>query len=389
MSVLAVMPAMAVAVVVRGVRRSGNASSRTCHRSHDDVGMSTAGRSGEHGVAIMAGSPRLLRRGWTVPGENGSSTLTAGEAKGVTAPTVPAPLERAYDQAEVDTAARENGLEQIGVRPHLIPYIKDLWARRSFIKVMAVSKAQAENQNTYLGQLWTLFSPMMNAAVYVVIFGFILQLGRAGIENTIAFIVCGVFMFRFFERSVMAGAHSINKNLNLVRSVKFPRAVLPIAGVLTELTILLPAVVVMAVISYVSGFLPFAGKVTIDWYWLLTIPAITLMWIFSTGCAFLVARWVALAPDLDNIIPHIMRVLMYASGVIFSIDRYLGQFSWGWIAQYQPVAVYLYLVRSCLLNEPAYQPSLTMWLFGIGWAIIFAIVGFVVFWRGEERYGRD
>lgn len=73
MSVLAVMPAMAVAVVVRGVRRSGNASSRTCHRSHDDVGMSTAGRSGEHGVAIMAGSPRLLRRGWTVPGEMGAA----------------------------------------------------------------------------------------------------------------------------------------------------------------------------------------------------------------------------------------------------------------------------------------------------------------------------
>ncbi|MGP5375641.1 ABC transporter permease [Brachybacterium alimentarium] len=315
--------------------------------------------------------------------------MTAGEAERVAAPTVPAPLERAFDQATVDKAAHENGLEPIGVRPHLMPYIKDLWSRRSFIKVMAVSKAYAENQNTYLGQLWTLFSPMMNAAVYVVIFGFILQVGRAGIENTIAFIVCGVFMFRFFERSVMAGAHSINKNLNLVRSVKFPRAVLPIAGVLTELTILGPAIVVMALISYLSGFLPIAGKVTIDWYWLLTIPAIGLMWIFSTGCAFLVARWVALAPDLDNIIPHVMRVLMYASGVIFSIDRYLGQFSWGWIAQYQPVAVYLYLVRSCLLDEPAYPQSLFMWLLGIGWAVVFAVVGFVVFWRGEERYGRD
>ena len=77
----------------------------------------------------------------------------------------------------------------------------------------------------------------MNAAVYVVIFGFILQVGRAGIENTIAFIVCGVFMFRFFERSVMAGAHSINKNLNLVRSVSSPCAVLPIAGVLSELAV--------------------------------------------------------------------------------------------------------------------------------------------------------
>ena len=53
------------------------------------------------------------------------------------------------------------------------------------------------------------------------------------------------------------------------------------------------------------------------------------------------------------------------------------------------MAVYLYLVRSCLLNEPAYPQSLFMWLLGIGWAVVFAVIGFLVFWRGEERYGRD
>lgn len=315
--------------------------------------------------------------------------MTAGEAGRLAAPLVPPPLERAYDPGEADSAARQNGLEPIGLRPHLRAYIKDLWSRRSFIKVLAFSKAYAENQNTYLGQVWMLLSPLLNAAVYVVIFGFILQVGRAGIDNTIAFIVCGVFMFRFFERSVMAGAHSINKNLNLVRTVHFPRAVLPVAGVLAELAVLGPTVVVMCLISYFSGYLPFAGKVTIDGYWLLLVPAIALLWLFSTGCAFLVARWVAITPDLDNLLPHIMRVLMYASGVIFSIDRFVGDFSWGWIVAYQPVAVYLYLVRSCLLNEPSYQPDLTMWLFGIGWAALFAVVGFLVFWRGEERYGRD
>lgn len=316
--------------------------------------------------------------------------MTADEAGRVAAPLVPAPLERAFAQADVKTAARDNGLEPIGVRPGLLPYMRDLWSRRSFVKVLALSKAYAENQNTYLGQIWTLLSPLMNAAVYVVIFGFILQVGRAGIENTIAFIVCGVFMFRFFERSVMAGAHSVNKNLNLVRSVHFPRAVLPIAGVLAELATMGPTVLVMCLISYFSGYLPIAGvATTIDAYWLLLIPAIALLWLFSTGCAFLVARWVAITPDLDNLLPHIMRVLMYASGVIFSIDRFVGDFSWGWIVAYQPVAVYLHLVRSCLLNEPAYPPDLTMWLFGIGWAALFAVVGFLVFWRGEERYGRD
>ena len=315
--------------------------------------------------------------------------MTTGEAKPRVASLVPAPIERAFEDAAVEEAVRRNELEPSGVRPRLVPYIKDLWARRSFIQVLAVSKAHAENQNTYLGQLWTLISPIINASVYVLIFGFLLQIGREGIENTIAFIVVGVFMFRFFERSVMAGAHSLNHNMNLVRSVKFPRAVLPVAGVLAELTILGPALVVMILISYLSGFLPFSGAVTIDAYWLLLPLAILLMWIFSTGCAFMVARWVAMTPDLDNLLPHFMRILMYASGVIFSIDRYLSQFSWGWIMEYQPVAVYLYLVRSSLLDEPAYTPDATMWILGVVWAVVFSVAGFLVFWGGEEKYGRD
>ncbi|MGP9538490.1 ABC transporter permease [Brachybacterium sp. AOP43-C2-M15] len=315
--------------------------------------------------------------------------MAASQAGQVEAPEVPPPLERTFTPESVEQAVSENELEQIGIRPRLIPYVRELWKRRSFIGVLAVSKAYAENQNTYLGQVWALFSPIINASVYVLIFGFILRVGREGIENTIAFIVVGVFMFRFFERSVMAGAHSLNKNMNLVRSVHFPRAVLPIAGVLAELTVLGPALVVMCVISYVSGFLPIAGEVTIDWYWLLLFPAVLLMWAFSTGCAFMVARWVAMTPDLDNLLPHFMRILMYSSGVIFSIDRYLGQFSWGWIMEYQPVAVYLYLVRSCLLNEPAYQPDGFMWLLGAVWAVLFSVVGFLIFWGGEERYGRD
>lgn len=315
--------------------------------------------------------------------------LTACEPAPAASPAVPPPLERTYDQDWVDRAVNENALGQMGIRTPLGRYIKELWKRRSFIRVMAASKAQAQNQNTYLGQVWALLTPIFNAAVYVLIFGFILQIGRAGIENTVAFIVVGVFMFRFFEQSISAGSKSISKSLNLVRSVHFPRAVLPIAGVMAELTVLGPALVVMCAIAYLSGFLPIAGPVTITWHWVLLIPAVALMWIFSTGCAFMVARWVAIAPDLDNLVPHAMRVLMYCSGVIFSIDRYLGDFSWGWLMEYQPIAVYLYLARSSLLNEPAYPPDPTMWLIGLVWAVLFFILGFIVFWRGEARYGRD
>lgn len=324
-----------------------------------------------------------------VLGVIGAVVVTAGEAQKNRSALVPPPVERTYSQASVDAAVRENDLEQIGIRPALIPYLKETWQRRSFIQVLAASKAEAENQNTYLGQIWALFSPVINASVYVLIFGFLLKVGREGIENTIAFIVVGVFMFRFFERSVMAGAHSLNKNMNLVRSVHFPRAVLPAAGVLAELMVLAPALVVMLLISYFSGFLPVAGPVTIDAYWLLLLPAVFLMWLFSTGCAFMVARWVAMTPDLDNLLPHFLRILMYASGVIFSVERFVSQYSWGWMLEYQPVAVYLYLVRSSILDEPAYPPDATMWLMGALWAVLFSVIGFLIFWSGEERYGRD
>lgn len=304
-------------------------------------------------------------------------------------PTPPPPLERTFGQESLNDAVVANDLEQIGIRPRLGAYFRDMWAYRALIRTMAVAKAESENQNTYLGQVWSLISPIINAFVYVLIFGLLLRVGREGIANTVAFIVVGVFMFRFFERSVMAGAHSLQKNMNLVRSVQFPRVVLPTAGVLAELTMLGPALVVMCVISYFSGFLPVAARVTIDWYWLLLIPAVLLMWVFSTGFAFIAARLVAQTPDIDNLLPHVLRILMYASGVIFSIDRYLSRFSWGWLMEYQPVAVYLYLARSSILDEPAYPPDPFMWLLGVIWAVLFGVIGFLFFWAGEERYGRD
>jgi teichoic acid transport system permease protein len=92
-----------------------------------------------------------------------------------------------------------------------------------------------------------------------------------------------------------------------------------------------------------------------------------------------------------------MRVVMYASGVIFPLAAYVDKMAIpetskavvGGVLEYQPVAVYLYLVRSVLMQEEQFPPSGLMWALGGAWAVIFFVVGFIVFWRGEERYGRD
>ena len=304
------------------------------------------------------------------------------------APQPPAPVETSLTSGEARRIATEHGLRPMGVRPPFGEYVRSLWGYRSFIQVLATSKAYAKNRNNYLGQFWTILTPILNAAVYIIIFGFVIGT-RKGIENVIAFIVIGTFVFRFFEHSVSSGAKAIRGNLSLVRSVRFPRAVLPISTVLTELTIFLPEAVVMCVITFGAGFVPGLGPVPITWKWLLLPGAIALLWVFNTGCAFFMARWVAVAPDVQNLIGFAMRFIMYGSGVLFSIDHFVGNETIAGLLQHQPVAVFLYLFRACLANEPTIHMSLSIWLWAAGWAVAVFAAGFVYFWRGEERYGRD
>ncbi|MDO8147988.1 ABC transporter permease [Isoptericola sp. b515] len=306
----------------------------------------------------------------------------------------PAPITPPTTSTERQALAEQYGLTKMGVRPPLWSYIKDVARRGPFIRVLGASTAYARNQNTYLGQLWAVLNPILNATVYVLIFGIILQTSR-GVENTIAFIVIGVFLFRFVEQSVNGGAQSIAKRTNLLRSLHFPRAVLPLSNVMSHLTTLVPALVVMCLIVLGSGFLPGYDPVPITWEWLLLIPAVGLLWVFNMGLAFIMARAVAITPDLDNVISFVLRFAMYGSGVIFPVVHYVQRLPEGvrsWlepIMEFQPISVYLYLGRSSLMNEDGFVQQPLMWVLGIVWAIVFFVAGFIIFWRGEERYGRD
>ncbi len=284
--------------------------------------------------------------------------------------------------------AEEHGLRQVGVRPPLRDYIRDTWRRREFAKTLATSSAFAENQNSYLGQLWAILNPTMNAFVYFLIFGVVLQLTR-GQENGIGFIVVGTFMYRFFSESATGGAKSVQKNLNLVRALHFPRSLLPISTVMANLAGLVPAVFVMCAFVLGSAVLPSVTFGGVDWEWLLIVPAVGLLYVFSTGVAFMLGRVVERVPDVGNLLPFVLRILMYASGVIFPIDRYISEPVLSAIMGYQPVAVYLNLARQALLNEPNIPLDWSLWAWGAGWAVLFFLVGFVFFWRAEARYGRE
>ena len=278
----------------------------------------------------------------------------------------------------------------MGVRPPLGRYIKQVWERRSFIWNLSSSRAYSRNQGSYLGQAWAILRPVLDAAVYVIIFGFLFHSSAPGIENRAAFITIGTFTYSLFQTSVMSGLNSVPTNLQLIRSHKFPRAVVPLATVMTETVLFAPILVAMMAVVLVTGVLPGMGVVVPTWSWL-TLPfAAVLLAVFSAGVAMFFARLGARAPDIANAMPFILTLGRYASGAMFLISAMVPDELWlKPLLLHQPVAIYLELFRAAFGNEPLIPMTTGLWLEATAWAVGVFAIGFLYFWRAEETYGRD
>ncbi|WP_409468222.1 ABC transporter permease [Streptomyces sp. HC307] len=307
------------------------------------------------------------------------SETTHDRSVAVTAPTSP---DEGLTAAEL---AAKYGLSVSGARPSLVEYVRQLWDRRHFILAFSRAKLTAQYSQAKLGQLWQVVTPLLNAAVYFFIFGVILEADR-GMEREvyIPFLVTGVFVFTFTQSSVMAGVRAISGNLGLVRALHFPRASLPVSFALQQLQQLLFSMIVLFAVTVAFGSYP-------DLSWVLIVPALALQFCFNTGLALIMARAGAKTPDLAQLMPFVMRTWMYASGVMYSIPIMLADKP-QWIAdtlQWNPAAIYMDLVRFALIDGygSEWLPE-HVWAVAGGWALLFAVGGFVYFWKAEERYGR-
>ncbi len=325
--------------------------------------------------------------------------------------------------------AARYGLRPSAQRPTLGKYLSELGRRWNFIMEFATARNIAMYTEAKLGQLWQILAPLLNAGVYFLIFGIIISGVSRGVPDYLPFLVTGVFVFSFTQRTFISTSKVITDSLPLIRALQFPRAALPLAYVMIELQQMLMSMIVLVVIVLGSGE-------PLTWYWLLAIPAILLLTIFNAGLALFAARVGARVNDFAQLLPFLMRTWLYLSGVLYSIQQLVAQHSqnYGWattLLQLNPAAVFITLVRDSLLRSqrisafgyqnynaakcavwqgiakgtiphpPSGSPKLTwsgychptfisahLWEFGIGWAVVTLVLGFWFFWRKEVFYGR-
>ncbi|WP_020576877.1 ABC transporter permease [Actinopolymorpha alba] len=274
--------------------------------------------------------------------------------------------------------AAEHGLSPSSARPPLPQYLRQVWARRHFITAFATSRTATLYSGARLGQIWQVLTPLMNAGVYYLIFG-ILFSSRRNIDNFTAFLVTGVFLFTFTQRSVTSGARAISGNLSLIRALHFPRAALPLAFTIVELQQMLVSLAVLGVIVLLTGE-------PITWAWLLVVPALILQTIFNTGLSLAIARIGARVPDVSQLLPFLTRTWLYMSGVFFSIPQRVHAGPLQDLMMANPATVYIELVRDALIDR--HDAPQHAWILAVSWAVVAFCVGFWYFWGAEEKYGR-
>ncbi|CAB4680322.1 MAG: ABC transporter permease [Actinobacteria bacterium] len=273
--------------------------------------------------------------------------------------------------------AKQNGLSKVGAREPLWSYVKHAWQRRDFAYVMALYTNQANNSRNRLGRWWMVLSPTLQAAVYGLIFGILL--GGSRPDNFIPFLITGVFLFSFLQGAYTAGANSVSNNIGLVRSLSFPRILLPINALIQQVFSLLPQVALLVV-----TLLVFQQQVTLNWLYL--VPIILLMIVFGFGLATISARLTVHIQDLNKLNPFLTRVVFYVSGIFFSIETVLKDYPLAMqIASWNPVYVYISLARGAMVE--GYSMTAGMWIAAVAWALGLFVIGTIFFWRAEERYG--
>jgi teichoic acid transport system permease protein len=350
----------------------------------------------------LRGDGRLAAPGQLLQGDDVSVGVLTGEL----------PAEPLADYAAL------HGLRPSAARPPIPAYLRHLWRRWSFIMAFATARNIAMYTEARLGQLWQVLTPLLNVAVYYLIFGVILDTSR-GIPDFISFLVVGVFVFNFTQRSFISSSNVITDSLPLIRALQFPRASLPLAYVMIELQQMMLSMGVLFVIILIRGEPP-------SWYWFLTIPILLMQTIFNVGVGLFVARLGSQVNDFAQLLPFLLRTWMYLSGVMFSIATLTHVPSEAKaVLQLNPAALYITMMRNALLQTQrqsfpgtsfgnarmcaewhAYKPSepkaimyysshcpaianpAHYWYYAIGWAVVAMVVGFFFFWRAEARYGR-
>jgi ABC-type polysaccharide/polyol phosphate export permease len=241
----------------------------------------------------------------------------------------------------------------------LMELVAEQWEYRELLVRMTARDLLLRYKQTVMGFGWAIFMPLVNTAIFSVIFTRVATIDVGTPYPVYAF--CGLVAWNFFASSLRFSVTSLTSNPSLVTKVYFPREIFPFSAVLVS-------IVDFAVSATVLAALMLYYRVAVGWP-ILMLPVVVLaVVIFTAAAALLVSMANLFYRDVKYLFEIVIAVWMFATSVVYPIGRVGGRL--GAVLALNPMTHLIDAFRAVLLDQR--MPGVA---FGITFAASIALLG--------------
>ncbi len=168
-------------------------------------------------------------------------------------------------------------------------------------------------KNSVLGFAWSLLNPLMQIAVWYFVFKILF---RRPEPNFMALLLTGFLPWLFFSQTILDSTACVTQEMALVKKAYFPRTILPLSALLSNLIHLGFAFIVLL------GLFA-AWRVDLTIYYLWVIPATILVAVFAYGLSAMLATWSVFYADVKFIVGNLLGLWFFLTPVLYPIHLVL------------------------------------------------------------------
>lgn len=274
----------------------------------------------------------------------------------------------------------KNWLKVIKPRNKLLDYsFRELLHRKDLILLFVRREFVAKYKQTVLGPAWAIIQPLLTTVVYSLIFGNIAHISSGEVPNFI-FYLSGTIIWGFFANCFTQTANTFVTNKEILGKVYFPRLIMPISTVLSQLISF--GIQFLFMICFLLYYTIIGANVTPNVYILLTPILLLQMGILGLGFGIIVSALTTKYRDLAMLITFGIQLWQYASPVAYDIsiipERILNLY------MLNPVTPIILVFKHAYLGIGSID-----WLFySISWGttLLVLLVGLLLFGRVEKTF---
>lgn len=254
---------------------------------------------------------------------------------------------------------------------------RELINYRQMIISLVKKDLRGRYKGSVLGFLWTFINPLLQLAVYSIVFSTIIRV--VDTDKYYLFLFVALIPWIFFSSSVSGGANTILANKDMVTKIYFPREVLPIAYVSScFVNMLLCFIVIFAVLIFsgkgiAPALLPF-------------LPAVMIIeYVLALGIAMITSAVNVFFRDLEHILGIVMMAWMYLTPIMYTPDMIPEKYKT--LFELNPMCSIIVAYRDILYYQQAPDMISLLWSAIIG--IIFLVSGFGVFGQLKKKFAES